>query len=97
MTYRAGVLDLLRAVTEPARRPDGYDFGSSDLAVRMSDIVLRLRLREKFSRIPPPDVLFLHRKLGGLYLLFSRLRARIDVRQIIAPALQSVGDGADGN
>ncbi|MES9994159.1 MAG: AarF/ABC1/UbiB kinase family protein [Candidatus Thiodiazotropha sp.] len=80
--YRSFVLQLLRAATEPARCRSNYDFASSDLPQRMAEIVLELRLKNRYNRLPPMDILFLHRKLGGLYLLFSRLQAKIDVRGI---------------
>lgn len=91
--HQASTLALLRAVTEPARVEGRYDFGSADLAARLGEMLVRLRLHERFSRIPPPDALFLHRKLGGLYLLLTRLRARIDVRALVMPFLDGVGNG----
>jgi hypothetical protein len=33
--------------------------------------------------VPPPEVLFLHRKFGGLYLLVARLRARVDLDRVM--------------
>jgi predicted unusual protein kinase regulating ubiquinone biosynthesis (AarF/ABC1/UbiB family) len=87
--YRSGVVTLLRAVTEPARTAGDFDFGRTDLARRMSDLLIRLRLEEKFGRLPPPEVLFLHRKLGGTYLLLARLGARVPVRDLITPYLQA--------
>jgi predicted unusual protein kinase regulating ubiquinone biosynthesis (AarF/ABC1/UbiB family) len=93
--YRDGIVQLLRAATEPLRSREDYDFAASDLAARVSDSVLQLRLRERFSRIPPPDVLFLHRKLGGLYLLFRLLRARIPVRALLLPALEAAVRSAE--
>jgi hypothetical protein len=33
----------------------------------------------QFWHTPPIDCLFLHRKLGGLFLLVTRLKARVDV------------------
>jgi hypothetical protein len=36
---------------------------------------------------PPVDAVFLRRKIGGLYLLATRLRAKIDVRAILEPHL----------
>jgi predicted unusual protein kinase regulating ubiquinone biosynthesis (AarF/ABC1/UbiB family) len=78
--YRHFVIQLLHAVSEPIRSHTEYDFANSDLPQRMSEIVLEMRLKNRFNRLPPMDVLFLHRKLGGLYLLFSRLKAKIDVR-----------------
>ena len=84
--YRRTIVELLRTATEPARAPDAYRFGTSELAQRMSDIVVEMRLRSRYGRLPPTDVLFLHRKLGGLYLLLSRLRARVPVGALIDAA-----------
>jgi predicted unusual protein kinase regulating ubiquinone biosynthesis (AarF/ABC1/UbiB family) len=81
--YRTRVLQLLRTATEPARQSGDYDFGRTDLASRMSDIVVEMRVREKFARIPPPEILFLHRKLGGLYLLLCHLRAKLPVKYLV--------------
>jgi predicted unusual protein kinase regulating ubiquinone biosynthesis (AarF/ABC1/UbiB family) len=77
--YHRFVLQLLHAVSEPIRRNTKYDFANSDLPQRMSEIVMDMRLKNHYNRLPPMDVLFLHRKLGGLYLLFSRLNVKIDV------------------
>lgn len=81
--YRATVIALLRTATEPARARGDYAFASSDLAERMKDLVVEMRLKEKFARMPPPQVLFLHRKLGGLYLLLGRIRATIPVADLV--------------
>ena len=62
-----------------------FRFASSDLAQRMGDILVEMRVHSGFGRLPPPDVLFLHRKLGGLYLLLSRLEAHIAVRPLLEP------------
>ena len=85
--YRVLVIALLRTATEPAQTSGDYSFASADLAQRMSESVLAIRLREKYARIPPPEILFLHRKLGGLYLLLSRLRARIPVNRLVSAYL----------
>jgi predicted unusual protein kinase regulating ubiquinone biosynthesis (AarF/ABC1/UbiB family) len=83
--YRDSIVRLLHTATEPARSLTPFVFASSDLAQRMGDILLEMRVRDRFGRLPPPDVLFLHRKLGGLYLLLSRLGARVAVRPLIEP------------
>jgi len=86
-TYRSAIVTLLRTATEPLRAPDPYKFGSSNLAERMSEIVLDLRVSEKTGRLPPLDVLYLHRKLGGLYLLLSRLGVKIHTHRLLQPFL----------
>ncbi len=83
--YQEGVVGLLLDATEPARHPGDYDFDGSSLAVRISEKVMAMRLESRCWRMPSTDLLFLHRKLGGLYMLFSKLRARIPVRDILLP------------
>ena len=87
--YATTIVQLLRTATEPARDKAGYRFGSSDLAQRMSNIVIDMRSRSHYGRLPPTDVLFLHRKLGGLYLLLARLKATVAVRDLVAPYVAS--------
>lgn len=80
---REAVIDLFLQVTEPARFQGHYDFGSSDLPLRIRDAGLALSFEQGYWHTPPADVLFIHRKLAGLYLLAARLRARVDVRSIL--------------
>jgi len=81
--YREAMVDLLLDAMEPARHAGEYDFSRSELAARMSKKVIAMRVDADYWRLPPPQVLFMHRKLGGLYMLFARLGARIDVRRSI--------------
>ena len=87
--YRDGVVDLLLDATEPAYHKGDYEFGESDLALRMSEKVMTLRFEAGCWRLPPPDILFLHRKLGGLYMLCARLQAQIAVSNLLSPYLTS--------
>ena len=81
--YRDGIVGLLRMATEPARQTTPYRFTDTSLAQRMSDRVMQLRITDGYARLPPIDILFLHRKLGGLYLLLSRLQANLPVRALV--------------
>ena len=93
--YTRSVVQLLRTATEPVRDQRPFPFRNTDLAQRMSEVVIDMRVREKFGRLPPTEVLFLHRKLGGLYLLLSRLAATLPVRTLLAPHLdERSGDAA---
>lgn len=84
---REAVIDLFEIACEPLRHPGAYDFGTSDLALRLRDAGLKLSMERDFWHTPPADALFLHRKLGGLYLLAARLRARVNVSGLVAPYL----------
>ena len=77
--HREGMAELLLGALEPLRS-ERFAFGQSDLARRMSARVMELRRDRQFLMLPPPDVLFLHRKLGGLYLLLTRLQVTLPVR-----------------
>ena len=84
---REAVIALFAEACEPLRHRGAYDFGASDLARRIRDAGLRLSMERDFWHTPPADALFLHRKLGGLYLLAARLKARVDVSALVAPWL----------
>jgi hypothetical protein len=84
---RAAVMELFVLATEPARARGRFDFGASDLAVRIRDAGMALSFDQGYWHTPPADAVFLHRKLGGLYLLAARLRAKVDVRAILEPHL----------
>ncbi len=90
--YTSTVCSLLKTAAEPARALGCYDFGRSDLARRMSDQILRLRVENRVWRMPPLDVLYLHRKLGGLYLLCTRLAASVNVGRLLQPYLAETCD-----
>jgi len=79
----AAVIELFVLASEPARGRGQYDFGASDLAARIRDAGMALSFQQGYWHTPPADAVFLHRKLGGLYLLAARLRARVDVRMIL--------------
>lgn len=78
------VLDIFRLACEPLRHLGPYDFGRSDLARRMHEAGLQLARDREFWHTPPADALFLHRKVGGLYLLAARLGARVDIAALFA-------------
>lgn len=85
--YRMAIADLIQTAAEPALHHGRYDFGSSTLAQRMSEKLYRTRTQSEFQRLPPADVIFLHRKLAGLYLLCARLKAQVDVQHKVRSML----------
>ena len=79
--HRQAVLGMFIAACEPLRQEGKYDFGASDLAARLRDAGLALGMERDFWHTPAADVLLLHRKIAGLYLLAARLGARVDIGQ----------------
>lgn len=80
--HQTAVLDMMQMALVPLRDAGGFDFGTTDMVQRLRQAGMALGLDRDFWHIPPIDTLFLHRKLGGLYLLAARLKARVNVQQL---------------
>jgi predicted unusual protein kinase regulating ubiquinone biosynthesis (AarF/ABC1/UbiB family) len=81
------VVDMCLLVCEPLRHVGRYDFGASNLAARVRKLGFELAIRRRLLRSPPPETLFLHRKLVGSFLLLARLGAQVDARSLVLPFL----------
>jgi predicted unusual protein kinase regulating ubiquinone biosynthesis (AarF/ABC1/UbiB family) len=81
------LLDMIEASLEPLRLDTPFDFGASDLAIRMRDAGLDMAKHREHVRIPPMDTLLINRKFSGVYMLATRMRARVDLRALIEPHL----------
>ncbi|GMM67516.1 AarF/ABC1/UbiB kinase family protein [Alteromonas sp. MTD1] len=86
-TQISAVLDIGMEACESIRSEVPYDFGNSDLIARLHDKGMALTMQHDFWHTPPVDALFIHRKLGGLFLLAKRLGARVNMRAAAAPWL----------
>lgn len=72
-----GLVDLILLSTEPLRTPGLYDYGTTDLALRTHEASMELAFERGLMKPPPPELLFIHRKLGGTYLLCASLKAHV--------------------
>ena len=73
-------VEMLHLAVEPFVVGQGpFVFSDADYAARSRDVVLRFVKSLRFSP-PPRQLLFLHRKLGGLFQLCKRLDVAIDLR-----------------
>lgn len=84
---KTAVLNLVELACEPLRQSSAFDFGLSDLALRLRQAGTALSMQQNYWHSPPADALFLHRKIAGLYLLAARIGARVNVRQLLEPYL----------
>ncbi|WP_297773259.1 AarF/ABC1/UbiB kinase family protein [uncultured Roseovarius sp.] len=74
---------LFETAMAPLRQTAPFDFGTSDLVERLRDMGLAMGSDRELNHVPPPETLFLHRKIGGIYLLATRLKARVALRPML--------------
>jgi predicted unusual protein kinase regulating ubiquinone biosynthesis (AarF/ABC1/UbiB family) len=81
--HRHAILDIFAQACSPLSHAGEFDFGQTDLGGRIRDAALVLSREKDLWHSPPADALFLHRKLGGLYLLAVKLKARVNVQSLV--------------
>jgi len=79
-TLIQSMFDLAMA---PLRQATPFDFGQSDLLERLRDMGLAIGSDRDLAHVPPAATLFLHRKIGGMYLMAAKLRARVALRPMV--------------
>ena len=76
------IVDMCFDACEPLSDDSAYDFGSTDLGKRLQEKGMSLSDNDAFWHVPPADSVFLHRKLGGMFLLSCKLKAKFNVHKI---------------
>ncbi|WGH79647.1 ABC1 kinase family protein [Jannaschia ovalis] len=85
--HRARILAMIETVFAALRATEEYDFTGTDLTREMQAQGIALA---EAGYVPPPlpmDILYVQRKVGGLFLLASRLGARLPVRATLEAVL----------
>jgi predicted unusual protein kinase regulating ubiquinone biosynthesis (AarF/ABC1/UbiB family) len=77
------ILRMFATAMAPLRMDAPFDFGASDLIKRLRDMGLQIGAERDLMHVPPAETLFLHRKIGGMYLLATKLRARVNLRALV--------------
>ena len=85
--YRRFVLNIFAIALEPLTTAGPYDFGASDISTRLADVGADAQDFREFWHAPPSDAVFFHRKVGGMFLLAQRMKARVDLHGLIATYL----------
>jgi len=81
--HRALIQRMFDTAMGPFRQHGAFDFGQSDLLERLRDMGMAIGTDRDLMHVPPAETLFLHRKIGGMYLLATRLRARVGLRALV--------------
>lgn len=81
--YQQLLLELFNIVLEPLRHDSALDFGSAGFVAELAELGERAREHSEFWEAPPADALYVHRKIGGMYMLAARLKARVNLHRLV--------------
>src|SRR5207237_302214 len=59
-----------------------YNWGESDLPMRAASLAARNAL-SRYFRVPPREIVFLHRRLAGVFIMLATLRAQFSARGLL--------------
>lgn len=85
--YRELVQHAVQVIAAPLATDNVYDFATSDIATELATLSEDVSQFRDFWETPPADVVFLQRKIAGVFLLASRLKARVNIRRLLEPWL----------
>lgn len=85
--HRDPILDMVDLAMTPLRSDAAFDFASSSLARDLRQAGVSFAEGQDFWVIPPMDALYLQRKMGGMFLLATRLKANLPLRPLLEPYL----------
>jgi len=88
--YQALLVSIFRIALAPFATPSLFDFKNARLSDQLSELGEQGYNFKEFWQTPPTDILYLHRKLGGMYMLATRLGARVNVNSIVEPYLKKL-------
>jgi predicted unusual protein kinase regulating ubiquinone biosynthesis (AarF/ABC1/UbiB family) len=80
-------VDLCLLLTEPFEEGlQPYDWAASDLPKRVAAQVAKLAFQHRL-RAPPAELVFLDRKLGGVFIFLSVLKCQMSARDLVENVL----------
>lgn len=84
-SVEAVLLEMIDIGLAPLRTDAPFDFGNNPIAAQLRDKATELALNRDLWHVPPANMIFIQRKLGGVYLLATRLQAKINLNALLRP------------
>jgi len=85
--HRPRIMRMIDVVIGEMAKAGPFDFGDRGFVEVLREQGMDIAADQTAWHIPPADILFVQRKISGTALLAARLKARVDVRAMIAPYL----------
>ena len=85
--HRVTILGMLQLVFEEIAKPERFDFATSDMLARLNRMGEEMAAERVVLPPPPMDVLCVQRKFAGMFLLATRLKARVALGDLLAEAV----------
>jgi predicted unusual protein kinase regulating ubiquinone biosynthesis (AarF/ABC1/UbiB family) len=92
--HRALVDRMIDVILNAFNRPGPFDFGDRAFVATLREQGAAMAADRATWHVPPVDTLFAQRKISGTALLAARLKARVDVRALVANHLIGRNVGA---
>lgn len=83
------LLEMVMTVFGEVMKTDTYDFARDTLMEGIRQRGTALAMDKGFNEIPPTEVIYLQRKVAGMYLLGRRLKARVGIRAMLEEFVQT--------
>jgi predicted unusual protein kinase regulating ubiquinone biosynthesis (AarF/ABC1/UbiB family) len=81
--HQALILAMFDTAMAPLRQTTPFDFAKTNVLECLRDMGLAIGNERDLTHVPPPETLFLHRKIGGMYLLATKLKAHVALRTML--------------
>ena len=80
---RQTITEMIAMAVEPISQDAVFDFGENPLPTDLRDKGMALASQRDLWHVPPPATVFIQRKLGGVFMLATRLKAKINVAALV--------------
>ena len=81
--YMDFVEEIFAIILEGVLQPGPFDFGTTTIPAQLMEYADQIQNFKEFWSAPPADAIFFHRKVGGMFMLASRMNARVDVHELL--------------